>query len=244
MEAGDPRIESLEPRVLLSSAVLKDKKLTVRGDANSPNTITLSLDKGKNKVMVDLNGTMYTFKKDNVDRITVVGGNLADLLQVDQTVVKFSIYTRWLGNGGDDTIIAGKEHDLIFGDDGNDTIYSGDGTDTIVGGNGNDTIICGNGQKVIFGGPGDDIITAGTGQGYIFGEDGNDTITTGDARFEVFGNAGNDTLNGHGRDTLWGGPGADVLSGGTEDHEGDPPQVSKIMHELRPKRPDVMPDSA
>jgi Ca2+-binding RTX toxin-like protein len=235
----DNRIERLENRLLLSSAVVKDKKLTVRGDMNAPNTIIVSLDKGKNNVLVDLNGTMFTFKKDNVERVTLVGGDLADTLEVDQSVVKFSIFTRFLGNGGDDTLIGGKERDLMYGDDGNDTIISGDGTDTIVGGNGNDTIIAGNGQKVIYGGPGDDIISAGTGQGYIFGEDGNDTITTGDARFEIFGNAGNDTINGHGRDTLWGGDGADVLSGGSERHDGDPPQVSKIMHELRPERPVV-----
>jgi Ca2+-binding RTX toxin-like protein len=239
MDDGDPRIESLEARVLLSSATLSDKKLVVRGDMDAPNTITLSLDKGKNKVMVDLNGTMYTFKKDDVDRVTVVGGNLADTLQVDETVVKFSIYTRWLGNAGDDTIIGGKERDLIYGDDGNDTIMTGNGDDTVVGGNGDDTIIAGNSQKLIYGGPGDDIISAGTGQGYIFGEDGNDTITTGDARFEILGDAGNDTINGHGRDTLWGGDGADVLSGGSEDHDGDPDGAAKILHELRPERPVV-----
>jgi Ca2+-binding RTX toxin-like protein len=239
---GHPRLETLEPRTLLSSAKLNDNKLVIRGDANSPNDITISLDKGKNKVLVDLNGTPFTFKKDDVERVTIVGGDLADTLKVDESVVKFSINTRILGNGGDDTIIGGKERDQIFGDDGNDTITTGNGDDTIVGGNGDDTIICGNSQKLIYGGTGDDIITAGTGQGYIFGEDGNDTITTGDARFEILGGAGNDTLNGHGRDTLWGGDGADVVSGGVEDHDGDPPGAAKILHDLRPERPIAKPD--
>lgn len=232
-----PRLERLEPRTLLSSAVLRDMRLIVRGDPTSPNDITVSLDAGKKHVLVDLNGTPFSFKKDDVEHVVLIGGSGDDTLRIDETLVDFGIPTRFFGEAGNDTLIGGKERDSFFGDDGNDTIISGRGDDTIVGGNGDDTIIAGGAFKLIFAGPGNDTITTGDGLGYIFGEDGDDSITTNGDRFEILGNAGNDTLTGHGHDTLWGGGGADVLHGGAESHPGEVTGVGRIMRILRPIRP-------
>jgi Ca2+-binding RTX toxin-like protein len=237
MDVSDPRLESLEPRTLLSSAVVRDKKLTIRGDTDTPNNITVSLDAKKKNVLVDINGTAFSFKKDNVEHVNIVGGNQDDTILIDETTVQFGIPTRVFGEAGNDTITTGKERDEIFGDDGNDTINSGKGDDTIIGGNGDDVITTGGAFKLIFAGAGNDTITTGNGRGYIFGEDGNDSITTAGDEFEILGNAGNDTLTGHGRDTLWGGGGADVLSGGEESHPGEVPGIFKIMELLRPTRP-------
>jgi Ca2+-binding RTX toxin-like protein len=220
--------------VLRSSAVLKGKHLLVRGDLNSPNDIIISLDAAKQNVLVNLNGTPFSFKKDNVDRVSLVGGDGNDTLRVDESAAKFKIPTTFLESAGDNLLIGGSEKDRIFGGNGKDTIISGNGDDTIVAGNGGDTIVAGNDLKLIFGGAGNDTITAGNGQGYIFAGGGKDRITAG-GRFEIVGGPGDDTIIGNGRDTLWGGGGkADVLSGGVERHAGRLRRLSKILKLLRP----------
>src|SRR5438270_6132915 len=105
----NPVIEPLEPRLLLSSAVIHDKKLIVRGDLASPNTITVSLDVTKTLILVDLNGTPLSFHKSKVERVQIIGGDLNDTLAVDESIVKFTIATLFLGRAGDDTIIGGTE---------------------------------------------------------------------------------------------------------------------------------------
>jgi Ca2+-binding RTX toxin-like protein len=232
-------LEPLEERTLLSSAVNHDDHLVIRGDKAASNVCVIALDSAKKKLFVNLNGTEFTFKKDNVHLIDYVGGDANDFCQVDETQAKLKIHTRFQGNAGDDTFLGGKERDDAFGDAGDDTLSTGNGDDTIDGGTGDDTIICANSAKVIFVGDGNDTVTTGNGRGYIFGGDGNDTITTAGERFVILGNAGDDTLTGRDRDTLWGGGGADVLSGGTERHSGEIDRITKLMQVLKPSRPDV-----
>ena len=232
-------LEPLEVRTLLSSAVNHDKHLVIRGDNGASNVCVIALDSAKKFVFVNLNGTQFKFKKDNVNLIDYVGGDANDFFQVDETQAKLGIKTRFQGKTGDDTFLGGKEKDEVWGDDGNDTLSTGNGDDTIDGGAGDDTITCGNSAKLIFAADGNDTITTGNGRGYIFGGDGNDTITTAGERFEILGNAGDDTLTGRDRDTLWGGGGADVLSGGTEHHSGEIDRLSKLIEVLTPDRPSV-----
>jgi Ca2+-binding RTX toxin-like protein len=239
MQIPASRLEPLEVRTLLSSAVNHENHLVIRGDNGASNVCVIALDSAKKFLFVNLNGTEFKFKKENVHLIDYVGGDGDDFFQVDETQAKLSIHTRFQGNAGDDTFLGGKERDDVFGDDGDDTLSTGNGDDTIEGGTGDDTIICGSSAKVIFAGDGNDTVTTGNGRGYIFGGDGNDTITTAGERFEILGNAGDDTLSGRDRDTLWGGGGADVLSGGTEHHSGEIDRLTKLMQVLKPTRPDV-----
>jgi Ca2+-binding RTX toxin-like protein len=232
-------LETLEDRTLLSSAINKDKHLVIRGDNGASNVCVIALDSAKKFLFVNLNGTEFKFKKDNVDLIDYVGGDGPDFFQVDQTQAKLGIKVRFQGNAGNDTFIGGNEKDEVFGDDGNDTLMTGNGDDTVEGGAGDDLIICGNDAKLIFGDAGNDTITTGNGRGYIFGGDGNDVITTGGDHFEILGNDGNDTLTGHGRDTLWGGGGIDVLKGGVEQHGGEIDRINKLIEVLTPERPSV-----
>jgi Ca2+-binding RTX toxin-like protein len=231
-------VEPLEGRLLLSSVVLKDKHLTVRGDLAAPNDIVVRLDPTRKLVQVVLNGSTYAYKKGQVTRVVLVGGNADDTLRVDATAGKLGIPVTFVDGNGNDLLVGGNESDRMFAGNGNDTIVSGNGDDSIVAGSGNDQIAAGNAFKLIYAGNGNDTVTAGNGDGYIFGEGGDDLIQAG-GNFEICGQGGNDTLSGHGRDTLWGGGGNDVLRGGDERHPGELPGIAKIQAILRPSPPAI-----
>src|SRR5689334_18399373 len=101
-------LEPLEPRRLLSSAVNHDNHLVIRGDNGAAgNVCVIALDSAKARLFVFLNGTEFTFKKENVHLIDYVGGDGPDFCQVDQTQAKLKIHTRFQGKDGDDTFIGG-----------------------------------------------------------------------------------------------------------------------------------------
>lgn len=235
-----PVSEALEPRRLLSSVTLtSSNRLDIVGDQASANVISVGYSPGMRFVVVVINGKSFGFRKDDVNSIRIFGGALADRITISEARAKFDKSVRAVCGAGDDTFLGGSENDVVFGDDGNDFISLGNGDDAAVGGNGNDHIIGGNDTKLIFGGAGDDVIAVGSGRGYIFGQDGNDAILTRGDRFEILGDAGADTITGHGRDTIWGGGGADVLKGGTQINMSEVKRVQKIMSQLMPVEPSL-----
>lgn len=119
----------------------------------------------------------------------------------------------WLyGGGGDDTIHAGKDNDVIISgsavsdsNDGSDTAYGDLGSDIIYGNSGNDTLYGGrsisdadDGNDSIYGGLGDDIIYGNAGDDFIVGAAGNDSIYggLGDDTFRITSNNQSDTIYG------------------------------------------------
>jgi Ca2+-binding RTX toxin-like protein len=118
--------------------------------------------------------------------------------------------------GGDDTIIAATQQDVIRGDDGNDSIQGAAGFDDINGNKGNDTIDGGTaGSDWLLGGQGDDSITAHHDQNQIYGNLGNDTLHGGDGGDIVRGGQGDDVIvGGAGKDFISGDRGNDTITGG------------------------------
>ncbi len=127
----------------------------------------------------------------------------------------FSVLSRGVLVGGDDTIHGYDGADQIFGDSGfgrgtaggNDQLFGHGGNDTVYGSGGYDTLDGGSGVDRLFGGWGRDFIEGGDGNDQLFGDGDQDTLYGGD---------GDDTLDGgHRNDTLFGGAGTDDLRGGS-----------------------------
>lgn len=159
---------------------------------------------------------------------TVYAGDGDDRInngQFNMTGVK-----RLYGEGGDDIIEAGDDHDFVWGGDGNDSISGHFGDDTLYGGAGNDSIAGEAGNDTMYGDDGDDTIFGHIGQDTLYGGAGNDVLygSHSDNGFlttrygahvaqskTIYGGDGNDTLIGYdAADLLVGGAGYDYLTGG------------------------------
>ena len=183
------RLEVLESRRLLSSALLVGGTLEVLGDTGVTNQITVGLDEAGSIVVsmaADSGPAMtQTFAFADVMKILMRGGGSNDNLAVDQGI---SIPAK------------------ICGLEGNDTITGGSGNDRISGGTGDDVIVGGAGNDMIHGQAGNDNISGGEGNDRIFGETGNDTLT-GDAGKDVLhGGPGSNTINSDAEDRVIGRP--------------------------------------
>ncbi len=90
-----------------------------------------------------------------------------------------------IGGGGNDTLLAGQDGNVLSDDPGSDSLVGGAGADTVFGGSGNDTLL---------------------------GNDGADSLNASSGNDEVRGGTGADTLiGGTGNDSLWGDAGGDVI---------------------------------
>lgn len=216
--------EPLETRALLSTVTLDHHLLLIIGDQHKSNTITVRYSHDANSVIANVNGKAYVFDHNDVNDVRIFGGNHHDVLKILQTDPVDNPFDKNVtirGGDGDDLIVGSTESDLLTGDGGNDTIFSGldddnlKPNDTIYGGTGNDVIDCEGDSCLVFGGRGNDTVTGATRRGYVWGNQGNDTINMTGDRLILLGNEGNDTLTGTGRDSLYGGDGTDVLSGGS-----------------------------
>lgn len=105
------------------------------------------------------------------------------------------------GRGGNDT---------LYGNSGNDTLYGGDGDDWLYGDAGNDRLFGEAGNNVLLGGAGND-------------------------RLDVLPIAGaadrNLLIGGLGADTLQGGPGEEILIGGTTTYDSKYAALAAVMRE-------------
>ncbi|MFM9116345.1 MAG: hypothetical protein ACKOU6_09330, partial [Planctomycetota bacterium] len=175
------------------------------------------------------------------DTIHVTSGVLADVELNggvgDDTLMAFTSGMALLrGGSGDDKLMSGSGHDVIYGDDGDDTIGAAGGNNRLYGGNGNDEIgaVGGSGQNIMYGGAGNDKLTGGSGIDILLGEQGQDSLDGGAGDDLLFGDLGSlpstfaigifatnsptvgdiDTINGgDGNDTIFGGAGNDEIYG-------------------------------
>lgn len=139
------------------------------------------------------------------------------------------------GNEGDDTLQGRDGSDELYGDAGADRLDGGAADDFLAGGAGGDDLDGGGGDDFAFGGdgadrldggPGDDSLQGGFGADTILGGDGDDAIdgsfslgaafgsTDQDTGDLIDGGAGNDTIFVGADDTVTGGAGADIFTGG------------------------------
>lgn len=138
-----------------------------------------------------------------------------------------------VGNGCDNTILAGDGNDKVYGGGGDDWIQGDRGNDWVQGDSGADTLLGGSGADTVLGGTGNDWVQGDQGNDWLQGDDGEDTMLGGTGSDTLLGGIGadwlqgdddNDWLQGDGdNDTLLGCDGDDTLLGGTgNDHlQGD-----------------------
>ncbi len=121
----------------------------------------------------------------------------------------------WMGDDGDDHLLAGSDADDIFGYEGDDFLSGGSGDDRLFGGGGADTLDGGAGSDRVYSGKGNDRVDLGSGDDYVkvgggyesfIGGSGTDYISYFASTGGVFVNlatntthrswAGNDTISG------------------------------------------------
>jgi alkaline phosphatase len=115
----------------------------------------------------------------------------------------------FVGEAGNDLIIALGDNDTVAGLAGDDQIYGGDGND-VLRGDENERSPGGQpgGDDMIYGGTGNDRIGGKGGNDKLYGDDGDDQIWGDDGDDLLHGGFGNDTLTG---DDFSGGQGADTF---------------------------------
>ena len=213
----------------IAASGLQNGELYVTGNRMA-DSILITDD--SNNVIVDINGELESYSKNDVDSLTVHGGAGNDEISVtlsnsateihifghegDDVIVLnglFSIRPEIRGGAGSDHITGSDSRDLIVGDSGPEV-----GNDILVGRGGNDDIYGGKASDQIEGGTGDDFLDGGSGNDFICGEDGNDMIKGESGVDEILGGLGDDTIyGGSGNDTIFGDLGADNYSAGDND---------------------------
>jgi Ca2+-binding RTX toxin-like protein len=256
-----PRLtETLEPRLLLSSAVRTSGVLRIYGDAGVDNVITVGLDAGRDNVVVTINGTTTTVDADDLKKVRIFGDTGNDTITIDDSQTHFSIQTYIFAGDGDDRVRCRNERDYVEGGNGDDRISLGGGRNLALGDAGADVIDGGGQRDFISGGAGSDTLSGGGDRDQLQGDNGDDLIRGGytdptlnnregfddntddasgfvsnDGSDLIFGGRGND--GGSSRDTIWGGTGDDSLTsggGGGETHSGEYSQISKFMRAIIP----------
>ncbi|HEX3148672.1 MAG TPA: Ig-like domain-containing protein [Gemmataceae bacterium] len=162
-------------------------ELVVTG-ANAADTVNVSTQGNKIKVVATLNGSNFNQTFNNVTRVRVdsKGGDDSITFSSDLPV------PTWTDAGaGNDTVTGSGQVDEIYLGDGDDSADGGAGNDFIAGGAGEDIIQGGAGVDVLYGGDGDDFVIGGTGADSLFGQAGNDIVVGGSAAVR---NTGSDSL--------------------------------------------------
>lgn len=144
----------------------------------------------------------------NFEQFTVYFGEGNDRV----TSVGAAQSVRFLGYGGNDSLIGGTGMDQLDGGEGNDSLTGNDGSDYLTGGGGNDTILGGNGADYVNDAGGTNRIDTGADNDWIYvqnaygGEVGNYTVIAGGGDDQVSrGYGATGTLNaagGAGIDTI------------------------------------------
>ncbi|PZX18366.1 Ca2+-binding RTX toxin-like protein [Palleronia aestuarii] len=131
------------------------------------------------------------------------------------------------GGNGDDYVGGGIGDDTVGGGNGNDGVGGGTGDDFLRGGNGNDRLFGSFGEDTMNGEAGADTLFGGAAEDILYGDYGNDLLRNGtgdaadpdnDANNGASGSLPLDEYDnayagGWGNDTIFGGPGSDIITG-------------------------------
>lgn len=241
-----PRLtETLEPRLLLSSAVRTGETLRVYGDAGVDDVINVGIDAGRDNVVVTINGTVTNIPVDDLKKVRIFGDTGNDSITIADSQSKFNIQTFIFAGAGNDRVRCRNERDYVEGDDGDDRISLGGGRNLALGGNGADVIDGGGQRDFISGGASADTISGGGDRDQLQGDNGDDFILGGytdatlndregfsdnsddasgfisnDGSDLIFGGRGNDTIHGDSaKDVIFGQDGDDVIEGNADRDE-------------------------
>jgi Ca2+-binding RTX toxin-like protein len=200
--AKEVMIESMERRVLLSSASVVDGVLLVRGTRGADH---ISFVIGKDAKHV--HWVIVNFGADGVQRfqkslfkiIRVEGGRGDDVIEIRPTAQPM-----WIAGGpGNDALSGGNGADTIFGGDGNDTLLGLSGADLMHGDRGDDLVRGFDGNDTLFGDGGNDEVRGGENDDWISGGPGRDLLRDQAGKDTVYGNAGSDTFWFYDSDNQW-----------------------------------------
>jgi Ca2+-binding RTX toxin-like protein len=151
-----PAVEALEPRALLSVALVKlidgTGTVVVRGDSRHPNLINLNVVAGNLAITAqsdvnndtipdaDVPSVSDQFALLVVRRIVVTGGPKNDRIALHVHATQLGAEVRIEGKGGDDVITGGAGDDVLVGGAGDDILEGRFGQDHVRGGPGNDLL--------------------------------------------------------------------------------------------------------
>lgn len=131
-------LELLESRQFLSTVSLSQGILSITGDAATRNTIDVSYNSDRSRIVVTTNGTARSYVASQVNSLKITGGNAQDTVTVSSAITKRATLN---GGSGNDILRGGGGADSINGGAGDDWIDGGPGADRTDGGAGDDTYV-------------------------------------------------------------------------------------------------------
>ena len=203
--AAAPRasFEGLEGRTMLSAVTLTNGVLTLTGDQNATNSLTVDVG-GNGTLWVNADGHIINPSAGSVQSINITGGDGTDWVYINPAVSTPATINTYGGN------------DHIQGGSGYDTISTGDGNDYVKA-SGN--IVLGNGRNEVWVGAAGSYVKSGTGASLLVGGPGNDTLVGGNSADTLIGGAGSNQISySTGSDSSSGSTGQN--SGGSSNNSG------------------------
>ena len=171
-QTGAAKLEQLEPRQLLSTALDGDV-LRILTDAGA-DVIQLSRN-SDGSLTVQENLNTYQFDGSLIHKVSISTGSGTDRVQASGVDIPLEVN---LG-AGNDTLVSGAGADVIYSGRGNDLISAGDGDNVVYTDAGTDRVITGAGNDTVWSGSRTDLVNTGKGQNTVSGKA--KTVNTGKA---------------------------------------------------------------
>lgn len=148
-------VEGLEKRWLLSSVSFENGVLSLEGNTDANNRLTVDRYPDASTILAVVNNAVRYVPASQVNQIRIIGGDANDKIFVNPQIRTPALIESLDGN---DSIFSGDGPDLIFTGNGNNRIDSHGGNDQIKSGSGSDQIKPGNGKDKIDPGAGDNTV--------------------------------------------------------------------------------------
>jgi VCBS repeat-containing protein len=120
-----------------------------------------------------------------------------------------------IGSPGQQTILIGRDDDIVLGGSGGNTIHTGTGNDVVFAGSGGDVVRGEGGNDYLQGSTGDDILDGGCGIDVMAGSNGQDILRNTEGNSALLGGKQNDRIDaGADNDFIAGGKHDDTINAG------------------------------
>ena len=226
-------------------------QLLVQGAPTAASNVSLTQN-ANHDVIVGVNGGVAVIA-DNVEQIQIITGSAGDDVRLSSLIgtdlsgifgqppvivslgegadeahaAAAGVAVRFLGEGGDDTLVGGAANDTLegglgrdslFGNLGDDTIFGQGGNDSLQGSAGNDYLDGSTENDTLDGGAGNDVLIGGTGDDLIAWQ-GGESLAASDGDDQVFGDSGFDILR---LSASNGGDDFDLIAGNLDNSTSEP----------------------
>jgi len=137
--------------VALADPFVPGKRALVIRGTGADDTITVTLAGKKKDLLVTINGVPQpAVPRKGITRILAYGQEGNDRIEI---LAPVKLPTHLDGGNGNDTLIGGKNLDVLVGGDGNDSLAGNKGNDVLLGGAGADALDGGAGADLLVAGP-------------------------------------------------------------------------------------------